>query len=160
MKSSTRTVLWIVALVVVALVAILGTGAFIILTNLRTTEPTAAEAFAELDALRNKFPPRPPLIEIDDPLHGRVHVNRPPLSAPPTGVTTFEVLAWKAKEGELVRTHAPLWLMRFSTLNLLSRIGLAPASIQLTIDDVLRYGPGVVVDFTMPKGDRVVLVVQ
>jgi hypothetical protein len=138
----------------------MGTGAFIVLRNLRITRPAASTLDAQFDEVRHRFPARPPLIQIDDPLRGRVHVNHPPDSAPLQHLDRFEILAWEAEDGKLVQTRAPIWMMRFSSLNLLSEFGLAPGSIRLTVDDVERYGPGIVVDFTSPKGDRVLVIVQ
>jgi hypothetical protein len=37
--------------------------------------------------------------------------------------------------------------MRFSSVNLLSQLGVAPAKFRLTVNDVERYGPGIVVDY-------------
>jgi hypothetical protein len=159
-QTRTRVVLSLAAVAVVGIVALMGTGAFIVLRNLRITRPPASAMDAHFNDVRHRFPPRPPLIEIDDPLRGRVHVNHPPDSAPLQRLDRFEILAWQAEEGKLVQTRAPIWMMRFSTLNLLSEFGLAPGSMRLTVDDVQRYGPGVVLDFTSPKGDRALVVVQ
>jgi hypothetical protein len=40
--------------------------------------------------------------------------------------------------------------MRFSTANIVSRLGIAPSKFRLTVADVERYGPGIVVDFRQP----------
>ena len=160
MQTRTRVALALVAVAVVGVVALMGTGAFIILRNLRITRPAANTLDARFDDVRHRFPARPPLIQIDDPLHGRVHVNHPPDSAPLQRLDRFEILAWQAEDEKLVQTRAPIWMMRFSMLNLLSEFGLAPGSLRLTVDDVQRYGPGVVIDFTSPKGDRVLVIAQ
>jgi hypothetical protein len=155
-----RVVLSIAGVIGVALVGLIGTGMYSVFRNLRVTQPTLGAATAQLDEVRHRFPQRAPLIEIDDALRGRVHVNHPPRTAPLTHLEGFEILVWKADEQKLVRTRAPLWMMRFSTLNLLSELGLMPGTLQLTVDDVERYGPGVVIDFTGPRGDRALVVVQ
>jgi hypothetical protein len=36
--------------------------------------------------------------------------------------------------------------MRFSSVNLLSQVGIAPSRYRLTVQDIERYGPGIVVD--------------
>jgi hypothetical protein len=46
-----------------------------------------------------------------------------------------------------MRTDVAPWLMRFSTLNLASQLGIAPAKFRLTVSDVQRYGPGIVCRF-------------
>ena len=160
MKTRTRVILSLVAVAVIGIVALMGTGAVIVLRNLRITRPAASTLDAQFDEVRHRFPARPPLIQIDDPLRSRVHVNHPPDSAPLQRLDRFEILAWQAEDEKLVQTRAPIWMMRFSMLNLLSEFGLAPGSLRLTVDDVQRYGPGVVIDFTSPKGDRVLIIAQ
>ena len=160
MQTKVKIVLSVVAALVICLIALAGTGAFIVFRNLSVTRPTSSDAAVQIDALRRRFPARAPLIDIDDAARGRVHVNHPPLSAPLKHLEEFEILAWQADEGKLVHTRAPIWMMRFSTLNVLSEFGLAPASVRLTVDDVERYGPGVVLDFTSPKGDHALVVVR
>jgi hypothetical protein len=62
-------------------------------------------------------------------------------------VDTIHVINWKSDTGELTRTEFPLWLMRFSSVNIASQMGIAPAKFRLTVSDVERYGPGIVVDY-------------
>jgi len=160
MTTRARTLVLVAGVVVVALIAIVGRGAYIVLHNLSVTSSTASAAAVQFDQLRRRFPERVPLIQIDDPTRARVHVNHPPRTAPVTHIDGFELLVWKADDQEITHTKAPLWMMRLSTMSLLSEIGLAPGSLRLTVDDVERYGPGVVIDFTSPKGDRVLVVAQ
>ena len=160
MKTRTRYLLLIVAVLVIALVAVVGRGVYIVVKNLSITESTAALAAVQFDEIRRRFPERAPLIEIKDPRRSRVRVNHPPRTAPLVHVDGFEILVWKADDQELTHTKAPLWMMRLSTLSILSQVGLVPSSLQLTVDDVERNGPGVVIDFTSPKGDRVLVVAQ
>ena len=63
-------------------------------------------------------------------------------------VTTLHIVSWKAEDGEIARTEVPLWLMRFSSINMLSHLGVVPSKIRLTVQDVERYGPGIVTTTT------------
>lgn len=159
MTRRTRIVLGVVGVAVVLVVGLLGTGAFIVLRNLRITETTAAEAASVIDEARARYASRPPLIEID-PARKYVHVNRPPTTEARKSVDHIEIFAWQAEEGKLVRTRAPIWLMRFSMINVLSQLGVTPDAVRLTVDDVERYGQGRLVDVTTPGGDRALVLVQ
>ena len=75
-------------------------------------------------------------------------------------VVALKVLTWKAEDQELVRLEIPLWMMRFSFSNLMSQAGLGFGSLNLTTDDVQRYGPGVIADFKTPDGNRVLVWAQ
>jgi flagellar motor switch/type III secretory pathway protein FliN len=50
--------------------------------------------------------------------------------------------------------------MTFSVENLLANVGVRLGGLSLTVADVERYGPGVVLDFTPPPGGRVLVWVE
>ena len=70
---------------------------------------------------------------------------------------TVHILTWDGDDNKLLRTSVPLWLMRFSSINILSNLGIAPERFSLTVKDIERYGPGVIVDFRRPGQNRVLL---
>ena len=53
----------------------------------------------------------------------------------------MHILTWNA-DGDRLESDLPLWLMRFSSVNILSRLGVAPEKFRLTVEDVAGYGPG------------------
>lgn len=67
------------------------------------------------------------------------------------------MINWEADGNELVKTEVPLWMARFSSVNLFSNLGVAPERFRLTVDDIKRYGPGIVVDYRSPGKFRVVI---
>ena len=146
-----------VLIAIVALVAALaGTGAYFVLRHLETAVTGEAEANKEMDAVRSRYAPRVPLVEIVDPRRGDVRVNREegPSATP---VTTIHVINWKSEDRELMRTQMPLWLARFSSINVLSHLGVTPARFRLTVKDIERYGPGIVTDYRFPGEFRVLV---
>ena len=135
-----------VALIAVALAALGGTAAFFVLRHMDTRAASEAEAIKTIEAAKARFGSRPPLLEFVDPRRADVRINRP-VDASSAGVDTIHVISWKSETGELSSTELPLWLMRFSSVNIASQLGLAPARFRLTVADVERYGPGVIVDY-------------
>ena len=142
-----------VALIAVALAALAGTAAYFVLGNMETRDGSEAEAVKAIEAVKARFGPRPPLLEIADPLRADVRINRP-VEPSATRVATIHVINWKSDTGELTRTELPLWLMRFSSVNIASQLGVAPARFRLTVADVERYGPGVIVDYAARGASR------
>jgi hypothetical protein len=59
-----------------------------------------------------------------------------------------------------MRADAPLWLLRFSSINVASRLGLAPDRFRLTVDDIQRYGPGIIADYGSPGKFRILVWVE
>lgn len=145
-----------VSLVVLAFAALAGTGAYYVLRNLDTHSANEAAALGEFQAIRTRFGTRPPLIEVVDPRVADIRMNRP---TEPDGrpVSTFHVLTWTAEDREVFKTAAPIWLLRFSSVNVLSQLRVAPERFRLTVQDIERYGPGVVVDYARPGKNRVLV---
>jgi hypothetical protein len=146
MRTWVKATLGGVALIVVALVALGATGAYFVLRHMEKRAGSEAEVVQAMDAVKARFRSRPPLIEIIDPQRADIRINRPVEASAPR-VDTIHVINWKSDTGELIRTDVPLWLMRFSTLNIASQLGIAPEKFRLTVGDVERYGPGIVVDY-------------
>jgi hypothetical protein len=143
-------------LLLAGVLALAGTSAYFVFRHLERRTVTEAQTQPEFEAIRKRFGARPPLVEIVDPLAADIRINK---LADPDGrrVTTMHVLAWDAEEEQLLRTEAPIWLFRFSALNVLSHLQISPAKFRLTVVDIKRYGPGVVVDFSRPGRSRVLI---
>ena len=159
MRTWVKATLGGVALVAVAVLALAATGAYFVFRGMEKRAAAEAEAVQAIDAVKARFGTRPPLVEIVDPRRADIRVNRP-VEASPARVDTIHIINWKREDGELVRTQVPLWLMRFSTLNLASQLGIAPANLRLTVADIQRYGPGIVVDFGSPGAFRMLVWVE
>jgi hypothetical protein len=149
----TFSALGVIALCFIALGA---TAAYFVMRNMEKKTATDVESQREVDVVRARFSGRTPLIEVIDPRVGDIRINRPQ-TADGREVSTVHIIAWKAEDREMTRAEVPLWLMQFSTINLLSRLGVAPERVRLTVDDVKRYGPGIVVDYAAPGKDRVLV---
>jgi hypothetical protein len=154
MRTWVKVTLSGVALVAVCFIVLGATSAYFVLRHMEKKSSTEADTGREVEIVRARFPARPPLIEVVNPRAGDIRVNR---QQSPDGreASTIHVIAWKSEDREMTRAEVPLWLMRFSTVNLLSQLGVAPEQLRLTVDDVKRYGPGIVVDYATPGKDRV-----
>ena len=156
MRTWVKATLGGVTLIAVGVVALAGTGAYLALRHLEKQEAVEAEAVKAINAVKTRFGPRPPLIEIGDPRRAEIRINRPD-AASPSPVDTVHIINWKSDTGELIRAEVPLWLMRFSSVNILSQLGIAPEKFRLTVSDIQRYGPGIVVDYGSPGAFRVLV---
>jgi hypothetical protein len=147
------------ALVAVAVMVLAATGAYFVFRHMETRAAAEADAIQAIDAVKARFGARPPLVEVVDPRRADIRINRA-IEPSSTAVDTIHVMNWKSETGELVSTEVPLWLMRFSTLNIASQLGIAPAKFQLTVSDIQRYGPGIVVDYGIQKELRLLIWVE
>jgi hypothetical protein len=149
MRTWVKVTFWGLALALLAFAAVAGTGAYYFLRHLEVEQTAEAEALKEIEAIRAKYGSREPLIALVKPEAGDIRIGR---TAHPQGLraSTIHVLTWSADGGERLRTDLPLWLMRFSSVNILSRLGIAPDKFRLTVQDVERYGPGIVAEYRRP----------
>jgi hypothetical protein len=147
-----------VVVVVLGISAIAGTSAYYFLRHLDTKQASEADTLRQFDALRAQFGPRAPLVEIVDLRSGDIRITRAPH---PEGrrATTLHILTWNS-DGDRLQSDLPLWLMRFSTVNIVSTLGLAPDKFRLTAEDVARYGPGIVAEVRQPGKSDVMIWVE
>jgi hypothetical protein len=160
MRTRTRVALWVLGVGCGVLLFVAGLATVIVLRHAEAVASAERETVIEFERVRAQFSPRPPLVQIVDARQGAIRINRPPASAERRHVETFYVLAWAAADQKLVRTSAPIWLMRLSLQNMASTLGLGGGPCNLTVADVERYGPGLILDFNQPGGGRVLVWVQ
>jgi uncharacterized membrane protein len=161
-----KTWVWIVvglvALALVAFVALVAAGVYFVARDVETTAASPAAAEAMLDEARARFS-GPPLVEIDErgqTVTARVDPQRPRAAVTPT---VLVVLAWDADEERLVRIRLPLWLLRLGSRGSGSiqlgggRGRIQLERLQLSVADLERLGPALLIDHRTPAGDRVVV---
>jgi hypothetical protein len=156
MRTWVKATLGGIALIAAGFVALGGTGAYFVFRHLEKQAAGEAESVQAIDAVKARFGARRPLVEIVDPRSADIRINRSDVAGAPR-VDTVHIISWKTDTGELTRADVPLWLMRFSSVNIVSQLGIAPAQFRLTVSDIERYGPGIVVDYGSPGAYRVLV---
>jgi hypothetical protein len=159
-----KTWLWVLVAAAVtcllAIVAIAGVGFYLFSQHVetRTVSPaTASKDFAEVTA---RFGGRKPLVELDR--HGNFVRSNPNRPSPrdPAPPEQLHVMAFDPEDGRVVRLAIPFWLLRLKTgrgsidLNG-SRMNLE--DLKLSVAELERFGPSLIVDHTSPEGDRVLV---
>lgn len=148
MRTWVKVTIGVVVVVVLGIATLAGVGSYYVFRHLETSQSTEATTLKEFDSLRTQFGPRAPLIEIVDLRSADVRINR---TTHPDGrrAATVHILSWDSEKGR-VQADVPVWLLRFSSINVLSSLGLAPERFRLTAADIVRYGPGIVAEFRQP----------
>ena len=95
----------------------------------------------------------------------RTRITRePPAGATAPSPESMHVMVWDPKEGRIVRVALPFWLLRLSNRGSIhfssERTNLSFEHLDLTVDDLAKYGPALVVDQEMPSGERVLIWTQ
>lgn len=148
---------------VVLVVALVVVGTMFFRNNVQVAHGASREsALAAFDAAKQPFPDARPVLVMGD--------DRRPVFAQglesrhnPGTVTSLRVLAWDADDGALADITLPLWLLRLKSgpIRFGEYVsGMEERGVQLETKDLDRYGPGILLEFAAPDGDRVLLTAQ
>ena len=155
----------IAAVIVVGILAAAAVGgtAFFIYHHVQTQVTPSETAEERFHEARARFTGQQALLELrrDD---DRPVVNRDALSGPPSTVKleALRVLAYDRHENKLVNVSIPFWLLRLAPSNKFSflndnGIDFDSERIHLTLEDLERRGPGLILDQTDRRGSQVLV---
>jgi hypothetical protein len=163
MAGKVKTWVWVVVGIVVlgvlGLVSLAAAGLWFAKTHIDVQSVSSATAVAaDFERVRQRFTDQKPLIELDERGHFlRANPNRKPGDRRPE---SLNIMAFDADEGRIVKMDIPFWLLRLKMGG--TRIGLGNDSIDLhdlriTVEDLERYGPTLIVDHKGRAGERVLV---
>ena len=161
-----RTWIWIVVSILVicvlGLIAMAGAGAYYFAKHIKTTEASPAVAERSFDEVKRLFGDQKPLLELDE--HGNVArsntLNRPRVDNAATP-DAIHILAYDPDDARVVSVKIPFWLLRLKgldsniTFNDSDKISLE--ELKITVEDLEKMGPSLLVDHKSPRGDRVLV---
>jgi hypothetical protein len=162
MAGKVKTWVWVVigvfVLGILCLVSLAAAGLWFAKTHIDVRSVSAATATTDFDRVRQQFTSQKPLIELDERGHFlRANTNRPAVAHRPQ---SLNVMAFDPDEGRVVKMDIPFWLLRLKMRG--TRVGLGHDSIdlqdlRLTVEDLERYGPTLIVDHKGRDGERVLV---
>ena len=164
MAVKVRTWVWVVVAIIVTgilgLVVIAGVGFYFVSQNIDTRTASPVSATQQFNAVKAEFPGQKPLIELDK--RGqfvRAHTDRAVKPQQKTPDHLY-VLAFDPDDGRIVRFRVPFWLLRWKAGNAtidLNGNRMDLEDLRLTVEDLERFGPSVIVDHQSADGDRVLV---
>jgi hypothetical protein len=159
-----KTWVWVVVAVVVlgilGIIAVAGAGIYFFSRHIQTRTVTQAAASRDFDQIAVRFSDQKPLIELDE--HGRyLRSNTDRHAAPGTKTPeALHVMAFDPENGRVVRVEIPFWLLRLKLRGSAIDIDghrMELEDLKLTVEDLERYGPALVVDHRVASGQRVLV---
>jgi hypothetical protein len=153
-------VLAIVVIGVLGIVAMAGVGLYFFSQHVDTRAASPTNAAHDFEQVKERFTGQKPLIELD--AHGRFlrsHTDRnPPAHAKPP--ESINVLAFDPDEGRIVQVNIPFWLvrmkMRGTTIDLNGN-HMNLEDLRITVEDLERFGPTLIIDHSNTSGERVLV---
>ena len=114
-------------------------------------EPAATLSF---DEVRRRFPGQQPVLDILDD-HKAVVQREPPLTTPAGSLERLQLLAWDPRDRDLARITLPFWLLRLKPAT--ARVTVNQRELDITVEQLDRYGPTLLVDHQSQAGDRLLI---
>lgn len=164
MAVKVKTWVWIVvgivAFGILCVIAMAGAGFYFVSQHFDARTVSSATAADEFEKVRKQFAGQKALIELDE--QGdflRANTDRPT----PANVRRPEklyVLAFDPDDGGLVRVSVPFWLLRMKADNATIDLGGSRVDLEdlkLTVEDLDRFGPCLILDQKNEGGDRVLV---
>jgi hypothetical protein len=159
-KTWVWVVLGLIVICVVAVVAIVGAGFYFFTRHIETRTVSPAIASREFEEVKARFAGQKPLVELDR--HGAFVRSNPDRPAPLNGRVPEQlyVMAFDPDDGRVVRLTIPFWLLRMKTgggsIDFNGR-RMNLEDLKLSVADLERYGPTLIVDHSSPDGNRVLV---
>jgi hypothetical protein len=164
MAGKVKTWVWVVvgviAVGILCVLAIAAASVYYFAQHVKTLEASPAMASREFEQVRARFTGQQPLIELDD--RGQLLRSNPdrPVQQNPQPPEQLNVLAFDPESGRIVRVTVPFWLLRWkmggTTIDFNgNRMDLE--DLKLTVEDLERFGPTLIVDHKTRRGDRVLV---
>ncbi len=119
-----------------------------------STQLTSTEgAKAEFDRERARFEGQQPLVEISGSENSPTVRRLPAVpGAEPVPLQTLHARVYDPDEGKIVRVEIPFWLIRFG-----KSISFMPEMGSVTMQDLERHGPGLIVNGRGEDGEQILV---
>jgi len=157
---------WIPILVgIVIFVMIVGVGLvggliYIVTRQVKVQTMTATGGQEEFERLLAGMAGQKPFIELPSPDSDADVIVHRELETKDTGsISTLHVRVWSPRERKLVHVDLPFWMMRLTGNKpmKLNAGSLRDVTLTVTPEEIDRRGPGLLVNWTGPRGQRLLV---
>ncbi len=172
MPDTKKTVLAVLGaiflIVIILIVSAVGGLAYFVRTHMHAQQTTSETANEEIAQIRARFAGQTPMIERhgnkdDDDDDERFIVHRAPATARRTELDSLHAIAYDPREHRIMRISIPFWLIRLAPGQSFhfpddSEVDLGRS--HLTVEDLERHGPGLILDTHDRRGAEVIVWVE
>ena len=157
-KTWVWVIVGVIAMCILGIVAMAAAGLWFVRSHVNVHATTVTAAASDFDSVRARYSGQKPLIELDD--HGefiRANTDRPNGTVRPQ---SLNVMAFDADDEKIMRMELPFWLLRMKSGGTRFSMGggdVDLAKLRLTVEDLERYGPTLILDHKDRKGARVLV---
>jgi hypothetical protein len=162
MAGKVKTWVWVVVgllvVCVLGVIAMAAAGLWFVKSHVDIRSTTTTAVAEDFQTVRARFSNQKPLIELDERgnfLHA--NVDRPAGSTRPQ---TLNIMAYDPDDQKIVRLDLPFWLLRLKMQGTRIDVGSGNvdlAKLRLTVEDLERFGPTLILDQKDGEGARVLI---
>lgn len=161
MAGKVKTWVWVVVGIVICgilgVIAMAAAGLWFVKSHVDIQTTTVAAATEDFQTIRQRYAAQKPLIELDE--RGsflRANTERPAGTQRPQ---TLNMMAFDPRDEKVVRMELPFWILRLKSGASfgLGRSNVDLARMHLTVEDLERYGPMLILDQKDNDGARVLV---
>ena len=145
----------VVALGILGVVVVALAGLFFVRSHFAMQSTTANAASSDFESVRSRFTGQKPLIELDD--HGnfvRANAERPAGKQRPAALN---IMVFDSDEEKVVRMDIPFWLLRLKSSFSVGGGAIDLQKMRISVEDLERFGPTLIVDHKDRDGSRVLV---
>jgi hypothetical protein len=135
-----------------------GSAVWLFTRSFELGQADAASASQQYDQIRSRFAGITPVIDIRD--EKPVITRRPPAQSTGARLATLRILAWDPDDKGLARIDLPFWLLRLKSgpIEIVSdHSRISDTELGITVEELERYGPTLVLDHEGEDGERVLV---
>lgn len=162
MAGKVKAWVWIVVGVVVlgilGVIAMAAAGLWFVKSHVDIRPASTAVVAADFQGIRARFQNQKPLIELDERGNFmRANADRPAGTQRPQ---TLNIMAFDSHDERVVRMDLPFWLLRLKMRGARFNVGgsnVDLAKLRITVEDLERYGPTLILDQKDADGSRVLI---
>src|SRR5262245_688825 len=163
MAGKVKTWVWVVVGIVgcgiLFVICLAAVGLWLVKSHVDVRSASPAAVSEDFQTVRARFADQKPLIELDE--RGNVfHANtdRPPSNQ---RVESLNIMAFDPRDERVVRMDLPFWLLRLKMRGGRIDVGggrdMDLEKLRLTVEDLERYGPTLILDHKDTDGARVLI---
>jgi len=162
MAGKIKTWIWVIVGIAVfgilGVIAMAAAGLYYVKNHVDIRSTTVAAVTEDFQSVRKRFATQKPLIELDE--HGtflRANADRPNGTQRPQ---TLNVMAFDPHDEKVIRMELPFWMLRLKSGGGrfdLGRSNVDLARMRITVEDLERYGPILILDQKDTDGSRVLV---
>lgn len=157
-KETVRTLMIVIGVLILVAIVALGSLVWLFTRSVNVGKADAAGASQRFDEIRRRFEGVTPVLEIRD--EEPVLIRRPPEQGSGTRLTTLRVITWTPREDTLAQIDLPFWLLRLKSGPLeiaTHHTRVSDTDLGITVEDLERFGPTLVLDHEGRDGERVLV---